>query len=577
MKNIDKNSLYQRLTKQASNSSHYVWLWSDLTFIETATGWIFGITTKIGIHLIALEPLPPIGQNIEEANFHDALKELKDYLGSGTIAFIAIYTPFAKKLKDFHFQSFQIGKEPWANLSDIKPTGHSSRKIRVAINQSTKAGLRIEEWKIPDVLQNQKQSSQLNQLIKRWEEQSFIALSGFLHGMTLNSIPEDRRCFVALTTNDQVEGFLITTPIVKGKSWYFEDTIINMYSSAHRGVGEHLTLYAMEVLKNDGYQEVSLGIVPMTTVGVSDFDHGPPSAFLKLVSSFQYAMGFFYNSSGLELFRRRFKLDRWDKIYLSVLVDEKKQNFKTFEWLKVLLALGLAYKPKLQIKLSFLLDQIMAPIKRYYISILFIAFSLAFFYFSNFCEAVAPWLSENSIFSPKASLWLLPLKTFFSTFFYLTNISFTVMLAALGGILLFIEKEVYHRKWTFYIIFAAIANDALIRLLCGISTHFFPDSTNQLQLINLFPSTGGSILLATLLGFSSTFAGPKKDKILAIGFFTYLFASIFGPIMHISTLNVLLHIIFYIEGHMFGKVYTFSQSKKDQMASKNKKPINGTI
>ena len=210
MKNIDKNSLYQRLTKQASNSSHYVWLWSDLTFIQTASGWIFAYTTKIGVHLIALEPLPPLGQQMEEAPFGDALRELQNYLGKGTLAFVAIYTPFAKKLTEFNFQSFQIGKEPWANLSDIKPTGHAGRKIRVAINQSTKAGLRIEEWKLLDILKNEKQSTQLNQLIKRWEEQSVIALSGFLHGMTFESIPEDRRCFVALTTDDQVEGFLIT-------------------------------------------------------------------------------------------------------------------------------------------------------------------------------------------------------------------------------------------------------------------------------------------------------------------------------------------------------------------------------
>lgn len=578
MKNVDKKDLYQRLKKQAFNSSHYVWLWSDLSFIQTDSGWIFAITKKIGIHLIALEPLPPLGQKIDEADFESAFKELREYLGQGTIAFVAIYTPFAKKLTPLHFQSFQIGKEPWADLSDIKPTGHAGRKIRVAINQSTKAGLRVEEWKLVEVLKDENRLTQLNDLKKIWEEQSLIALSGFLHGMTFDSIPEDRRCFVALTNENKIDGVLIVTPIESGKTWYFEDTIIRMSSSSNRGVGELLTIGAMEVLQNDGFKEVSLGIVPMTTVGVSDFDQGPPSTLLKLTNGFQNIMGLFYNASGLELFRRRFKLNRWDKIFLSVQVEEKNKSRATLEWIKVFLAIGLAYKPALQLKASFVIEKLKGPIKRYSFSFFFIAISLLYFSIANYSsDDLNLWLMENSLFSLTSPLWQWPARTMASTFFYFSNLSFGVMLVAIGGTLLYIEKEVYDRKWTMYAILAALCNDAVIRTLYGLSNQIIPDPTQTNQLLNYFPTSGGSILLATLLGFSITFVGQKKEKLLAYGIFSFLFASIFASFMHTAACKVLLNMIFFTEGYLLGRVYTYFQSKKDQIASKNKKPTNDNL
>ena len=574
MEYVDRRLLYQRLKTQAFNSSHYVWLWSDLKFLQSKTGWIFAITKEIGIHLIALEPLPPEGQLFEEHSFIQAFEELLVFLGKGSVAFVAINTPFAKMLTPLQFQSFQIGKEPWANLADIKPTGHVSRKIRVPINQSTKAGLRIEEWKLVDVLKDQKKLTQLNELKRIWEEQSFIALSGFLHGMSFESIPEDRRCFVALSSEDQLEGILITTPIVKNKSWYFEDTIIRMNSTSHRGVGELLTLQAKEILHHDGFSEVSLGIVPMTSVGVSEFDQGPPSAFLKMINSLQYGMGFFYNAAGLELFRKRFKLDRWDKIYLSVLIREKN-SILTFEWIKVLLAIGLAYKPRFQLKPSFIANQILTPLKHYSISIIFIIFSILFYYLSQSQENLSQWLTDNAKFSDLFPLWLWPIKTFTSTFLYLTNTNFLIMLTSISVTLLYIEKEAYARKWTFYAILIALTNDAIIRTLCGFTTFYFPDPNHTFQLIKLFPMSGGSILLATLLGFSTTFVGQKKDKLLTYGFFAFLSASIFSPIFHLDPLNSLLHAIFYVEGFLFGRIYTHFQSQKDQLISKNKKENNG--
>ena len=280
-------------------------------------------------------------------------------------------------------------------------------------------------------------------------------------------------------------------------------------------------------------------------------------------------MGLFYNATGLELFRRRFKLDRWDKIYLSVAIDNKFKNQKTFEWFKVILAIGLAYEPKLQFKASYIIHLIKAPLRRYSVTLLFILFSTLIYLYSHFYTEVPP-----ALFSTDSPLWLWPLETFTSTFYYFTSNSFLIMLAALSGTVYYIEKEVFDRKWVIYSVVLALLNDSIIRTLCGFSAHYFLNPVDPFSLINLFPHSGGSILLATLLGFSTVLIGQKKDKLFAYGFFTYLLACIFSAFIHTSTFNVLIHTLFYVEGYFFGKLYTFFQSQKDQLASKNQKIID---
>lgn len=570
MKLVNNEELYNRLKKQAYNSSHYVWLWSDLKFLESSNGWIFGITNELGVNLIALEPLPPLNKESNEESFAHALEDLQSHFQSGPIAFVGIYTPFAKTLSNFGFSSFQIGKEPWVNLSDIKPTGHAGRKVRVGRNQALKSGLRVEEWNLNEVIKDPAKLSALNEVKQLWEAQSFVSLSGFLHGMTFESIPQDRKCFVALTKENSVDGILIVTPIVSEKSWYFEDMLIRTSSSATRGIGELLTLSAMEALQEIGHEEVSLGIVPMTTIGVCEFGEAPPTNFLKLTKFFQSSLGLFYNAEGMELFRKRFKVVKWDKIYLSVLIDKKSNKPATLQWINVLLSITAAYKPSLQLKPSYVAEKVTAPIKRYPTTFSFLLLSIISFLLSTKMPAVESFFTHNLVFSLNADLWQWPLRTFTSELIYSNPLQFGVLASLITLVLYEIEKEVFDKKWASYVLGLAVLGDIFVRTASELIYKNIYQSEPLLNLILLFPTNGGGIMLAALLGFAVTLSGQKKDEWFAMGLLAFIVLSFILPSFGIASLALLYSSTFYVCGYLFGKHYLNYQSQKDALINKGK-------
>jgi hypothetical protein len=567
LKSINSNELYLRLKSHAFNSSHFVWLWSDLTFLETSNGWIFGITKELGVHLVALEPLPP---KESSEGLKEAMLELHEYFKSGTIAFVGINAPFAKTLTDFGYSNFQIGKEPWVDLSDIKPTGHAGRKIRAGRNQAIKSGLRVEEWKLTEIIKDPNKLKVLNEVKELWEAQSFVSLSGFLHGMSFEAIPEDRRCFVALTKDNIVDGILLVTPIETNKSWYFEDMLIRTDSEATRGIGELLVMSAMETLQLAGHKEISLGIVPMTTIGICEFGMEPPANFLKLTKAFQSFMGLFYNASGMELFRRRFKVVRWDKIYLSVLTDKNKKRSKTMQWITVMFAITAAYKPHLQLKPSFIIESIMSPIRRFPTSFSYLLLSVIGFLLTKFIPHHSHLTSENFLFNESLPVWQWPFRTLSSQLVYFDTTQFGFILFALLALIFYIEKEVFERKWAAYAVGFFLLNEIFIRCICGI----FFENTSALTfipaLVHFLPTHGEIILLTSLLGFSTVFIGNKKDNYFAYILIVFIVSSLITPMIGFPSIATLYGMTFYIEGYLAGKFYLYFQSKKDALISKNK-------
>ncbi|MGZ3787382.1 MAG: phosphatidylglycerol lysyltransferase domain-containing protein [Bacteriovorax sp.] len=570
MKFVNGEELYSRLKKQAFNSSHYVWLWSDLKFLESSNGWIFGVTKELGVNLVALEPLPPLNKASDEESFAHALEDLQSFFQGGPIAFVGIYTPFAKTLSQFGFSSFQIGKEPWVNLSDIKPTGHAGRKVRVGRNQALKSGLRVEEWNLVEVIKDPAKLSALNEVKTLWEAQSFVSLSGFLHGMSFECIPQDRKCFVALTKENVIDGILIVTPIANEKSWYFEDLLIRTTSSATKGIGELLTLSAMEALQAIGHEEISLGIVPMTSVGVCEFGEAPPTNFLRLTKFFQSSMGMFYNAEGMELFRKRFKVVRWDKIYLSILTDKKSKKPETIQWINVLLAITAAYKPSLQLEPSYIAEKVLSPIKRYPTTFSFLFLSIVSFLVTTQIPALSHFIVQNLEFSKNAGLWQWPLRTITSELIYFNPLQFGVLFSLITLLLFHIEKEVFDKKWAGYLLGFFVLSDIVARTTSGLIYNFIYPSDSLLTLLNLFPTNGGGVLLASMLGFAITLSGQKKDEWFAMGLLGFITLSFILPSFGVTSLALLDSTTFYIEGYLVGKFYLNYQSQKDALINKNK-------
>jgi hypothetical protein len=346
--------------------------------------------------------------------------------------------------------------------------------------------------------------------------------------------------------------------------------LIRTTSEATRGIGELLVLTAMESLQQSGYKEISLGIVPMTTIGVCEFGEEPPQNFLKATNAFQNFMGLFYNASGMELFRKRFKVVRWDKIYLSVLTDKKLKKSETLQWINVILAITAAYKPSLQLKPSFILEKVLVPLKRFPTSFGFIFISILSYLLCAKVPGIGNFIHEQLIFLEDAPLWQWPLRTLASQFIYFDSTSFGVLAGALTVVLFYIEKEVFDKKWATYLIAFFIVNEILIKILLGLLTRNLSTFDLSTSLVHLFPTHGAEILLASLLGFATVFFGNIKDNVFALGILLMMILSIAAPLLGVPTLALLYGSVFFVEGYLVGKFYLNFQSQKDASITKNK-------
>jgi lysylphosphatidylglycerol synthetase-like protein (DUF2156 family) len=347
LKAVEEQHVLERLRAYAFNSSHFVWLISNFRFLESTTGWIFAVTRKFGVNLIALEPLPSYEFFLDD-DFLDAMEELRASLPPGPTAFVAIGSKFASLLNLDGFYNLQIGKEPWVRLGSHEPVGNRGKGVRAARNQAIRAGITVENWKLSDVHRKPELRARVDEIHEHWLTRTSISLEGFLLKTNPWKLMDDRCCFLARNEKGQIEGVLIATPITSLQGWYLED--MWLAENHARGIGELLTLESMRFLNEMGSRYVSLGLIPMTDLnfGMNDslVQNDRPRVFSIGMWTLAKILKTFYNADGLVLFRKRFNVEYWSSTFVSVRVTKKFWFMKSIQWLQVMVALLVAHRPK---------------------------------------------------------------------------------------------------------------------------------------------------------------------------------------------------------------------------------------
>ncbi len=123
------------------------------------------------------------------------------------------------------------------------------------------------------------------------------------------------RRFFSARRNGELIGFLCLTPIAARKGWLVEH--IFRGRSAIKGTNEYLIDAAMNALAKEGCAYATLGLAPLSKHSGLSYDMNP--AWIRIAFNWLYseASGF-YNFSGLDIFKSKFKPDRWEPVYAIV-------------------------------------------------------------------------------------------------------------------------------------------------------------------------------------------------------------------------------------------------------------------
>ena len=572
---IKRSEVLEKFKKTATNSSHFVWLISDVQFFESRNGWVFAFQ-KIGkVTLLALEPIAPdVVQfsNQHQEAFQLAWKEFTDTLSPQISAFVSVYSPFLELLTSNGFQGIKVGEEPWVDLKDCIPRGNAGKGVRSARNKAIHAGLKVEEWIGSDVAKDLKKQKIMLEILQDWRGVRLLELPGFMNAVNPLAYPETRRYFVVRSSEERIEGYLVATPVPGIQSYFLEDIVLRRNSL--NGVGELLTLEAMVALGDDGAKEASLGVVSMTTMKPGSANHLPAQIrFLLLEIPIFFKK--IYNFDGMKTFRKRFKPQRWESIHIAVKNEPTSRISATGAWLRVLIALLIAFRPRIQLSWQWFLKILISPFQNYPATSFITLVSMSLFIGINRFGEIPTWALTQFGFIGSAPLIEWIPRSVSSDLFYFDETHF-IFWGLPYFFLLGVAESTYSRNFflPFVMIFSILDDILNFLLIIQPFDYFQPSLFKKLVMIK---DVGGSLGLATIAGLLLCQLKKNREIFFTILSMALVFGFVFNASQQTHKLQSLVlnlnHFLFFCFGYISGKVQFEYSRHLSRLASKKKPPI----
>ncbi len=200
-----------------------------------------------------------------------------------------------------------IGAQPAWNPAHWSEIARNHASLRAQLNRAHNKGVVVSEW----AAERASGDPGLQRCLDEWLTHHTLPTLHFLtEPVTLDRLM-DRRIFVAEVDHSSV-GFLIVTPVPSRHGWLVEQIVRG--GGAPNGTSELLVDAAMRALAEEGFEYVTMGLVPLTQrerVAAT-----PPRLWLRAVLSWARVHGRrFYNFEGLDAFKAKFQPESWEPLF----------------------------------------------------------------------------------------------------------------------------------------------------------------------------------------------------------------------------------------------------------------------
>lgn len=571
MPHISRDAAYSKFLTLGRNSSHFVWFLHKVEFFETSQGWVFGYVQRGSVTMFALEPLVP-DPATEAADFPRAWAEVQEAIQPKVSFFVSVYDRFLAHLKADHFQSLQIGREPFVDLSNCIPTGKSGKGVRAARNQALRAGVTVEEWSGERILAHPRLKHEMQAMIVQWKARKVLDLGGGLNTVNPFEKMEVRRYFLASSQRGRLEGFLVATPIPGERSFFLEDLVLRNGSA--RGAGELLTLETMATLAESGAHFASLGVVALTCVKKDSAHRLPPMAEFALVKIPGF-LSRFYNVAGLETFRKRFKPQRWEQVHLALKNHPRSGISDDKAWFHAMFTLFASFRPRLNLSWRWPLGELRHLLVRHPVSTFACTLSALSFTLVNHGGPLPDWALKSYGFAGDAPLWQWYYRTFTSDFLFFDWTHFASSFVFLFVFLRWMERSYPLRFGASVVLGLAFIDDFVNQLVLVAPYRYFqPKLFEHLVTIK---DVGPSLWIAAVLGLQLCTLRKHREILFASVSVALILVFAFSA-AHLSTLVLNLnHSLFFAVGFIVGKLrYEYERIVSRRVARK-KPPVAKSV
>lgn len=305
--NYDKEKARQFLKKYGQNPIDYVDMENDKKYFfgSESQGFIAYIVVG-GVAVCSGDPV------CSEDDIIMLISEFITFCKQNELAicFCQVMPYTLKYFKEMKFGTAKYGEEAMFDLETYTIKGSKAAKIRQSLNHAVKMGISVFEYK-PKAIRNSSIEEQIMSVSNEWLEMKKSSELSFMLGSVSLENPMDRRYFVAVDKENNVQGFIVFVPFLGGKGYYADVTRRRI--DAPPGVMESITINAFDAMKKEGVKYGSLGLAPLYNVENNNETKNKVDNLLNYV--YEHMNGF-YGFKTLYQYKKKYAPTDWNPRYL---------------------------------------------------------------------------------------------------------------------------------------------------------------------------------------------------------------------------------------------------------------------
>ncbi|GAA0078619.1 hypothetical protein UT300005_29980 [Clostridium sp. CTA-5] len=226
------------------------------------------------------------------------------------VCFSSITKETSTILKNLKFVVSKYGEEAVLKLDSYEIIGKKTLKLRQKIKRANNLGLKVIEYN-PKSSRDLTLENKIDQVSNQWFKAKNGQLTFSMGEMHLDN-PLDRRYFISLDKSDEIQAILMFSPYNQGKS-YFLDVMRRRLDSAP-GAMEHAIITSAMKMKDEGIENVSLGIAPLVGIDTKNYKS----------TSLEKCMNYIYNNVKCDYefkklfnYKKKFSPTHWVERYIA--------------------------------------------------------------------------------------------------------------------------------------------------------------------------------------------------------------------------------------------------------------------
>jgi phosphatidylglycerol lysyltransferase len=268
---------------------------------------VIGYVTCNHIRVVAGAPVGSperIGDVVRE--FESAAEQRREH-----VCYFHVLPRFVNVVNDSPKHSIAaIGSLPYWNPIGWHSILQSNPSLRYQLSRARNKEIRVTE--MPAVIAAE--SQELREIREQWLSRKHLPPLHFLIEPDIFRQLADRRLFIA-RRGLQVIGYLLCTPMPNRDGWLFEQWACG--ARAPLGTSELLVHTAMSAFAQEGFQQVTMGLVPLSARVLPPGEPGP--FWLRLLFRFmRLTANPLYNFKGLERYKYKFHPHYSEPAYIVV-------------------------------------------------------------------------------------------------------------------------------------------------------------------------------------------------------------------------------------------------------------------